>query len=305
MDPQRPRQVPAEIWGIVAEFLAWDDGIESLPALSRASREVYQGTLPVLYETVWLDNEAAFTRCMGSTNLSGFRYTKYVPIPFSWTLLISQRRFLFVNDLTLPLLRMHQRYQAVLNQTTPAPSFSDIFPRLIFLGHTKPDPSGHQFPATHPRAKCSPLHITLFKTLGIDTLLRISTPAMLGQDVATSFFGGYFYPGPYYDRPEIISIRDIVGLTVEPGAELWPSREVKMEQVQPTRESPTFELEVADGLGEETLAVVMGYLKAYAESKEVIMRGRWVMVNVSFGVEELKKLTELVSRGASFRSHSW
>lgn len=78
-------EIPAELWGIIAEFLAWDDGIHTLPSLNRANREIHEGTLPVLYETVWLEDEAAFTRCIGEKNLPGFKYTKYVPRPTTKT----------------------------------------------------------------------------------------------------------------------------------------------------------------------------------------------------------------------------
>lgn len=68
-----------------------------------------------------------------------------------------------------------------------------------------------------------------------------------------------------------------------------------MAQVKPTKESPRFVLNVADGVGEDSLRVVLAYLKAFAGAKEVIMRGGWVKVQVDCGKEVLEKFTELVS----------
>lgn len=81
---QKVPDIPAELWGLIAEFLAWNDGIHTLPALNRASRDIHQGTLPVLYEAVWLDDEAAFTRSIGNKNPPGFKYTKYA-LPYTTT----------------------------------------------------------------------------------------------------------------------------------------------------------------------------------------------------------------------------
>lgn len=92
-------------------------------------------------------------------------------------------------------------------------------------------------------------------------------------------------------------VRDIVGLTLETGAALRESGETKMGDVKPTRESPRFVLTVADGAREveDSLKVVLAYLKAFAGSKEVIMRGKWVRVRLDCGAEVLEKFTELVS----------
>lgn len=76
---QNVPQIPSELWGTIAEFLAFDDGIFSLPDLNVANREIHEGTLPVLYETVKLKKEDAFTRSIGNGTLDGFKYTKYVP----------------------------------------------------------------------------------------------------------------------------------------------------------------------------------------------------------------------------------
>lgn len=70
--------MPGEVWGIVAGFLAYDEGAFSLTNLNCTSREIHQGTLPVLYETVRLKSEKAFERAIGSVNLKGFKYTKCV-----------------------------------------------------------------------------------------------------------------------------------------------------------------------------------------------------------------------------------
>lgn len=51
--------LPAEIYGVIAEFLVSEKKFESCANLNAVSHAVYEGTLPVLWRTVDLSNDFA------------------------------------------------------------------------------------------------------------------------------------------------------------------------------------------------------------------------------------------------------
>jgi hypothetical protein len=295
---QHVPEVPTEIWGTIAEFLASDDGIFSLPQLNVASRETFEGTLPVLYETVKLRDEEAFTRSIGNVNLKGWKYTKYVHRTDPDHRLMPSCRYLFVNDVTLPLLRMHQRYQALLSGSTTSPpsDFTDIFPRLVIFAEAKPGPTRRALPHNHFLNKNAPQHLTLYHPDSLSTVMQLCTPVKLGTARGASFFGSYA-PDPNAKRNNDfgreVLLCDIVGIKLKPGAYLKASEPKDMSQCLPTTEGAEFTLQIedeADAPGvEETLKVVLDHLKAYAGAKKVIIRERWIkaVLHCAVGVAQV------------------
>jgi hypothetical protein len=301
---QHVPEVPTELWATIAEFLASDDGIFSLPQLNVANREIFEGTLSVLYETVKLKDEEAFTRSIGNVNLNGFKHTKYVNRMDPDHRLMPSRRYLFVNDVTLPLLRMHQRYQALLSgSTSPPPSdFTDIFPRLVIFAEAKPGPTRRALAHNHFLNRYPPQHLTLHHPVSLSTVMQLCTPVTLGNARAASFFGSYV-PDPnakrYNDFGREVLLCDIVGITLKPGAYLKATEPKDMSKCLPTTEGAEFTLQIedeADAPGvEETLKVVLDHLKAYAGAKKVIIRERWIKVVLHCAPSVLLKWIDLVS----------
>lgn len=62
----------------MGEFLAGEREFSTLSRLNRASRALREETLPVLYETVKIETEEAFTECLQYVNPNGFKYTRCV-----------------------------------------------------------------------------------------------------------------------------------------------------------------------------------------------------------------------------------
>lgn len=62
----------------MGEFLAGEREFPTLSRLNRASRALHEETLPVLYETVRIETEEAFTGCVQFANPTGFKYLKCV-----------------------------------------------------------------------------------------------------------------------------------------------------------------------------------------------------------------------------------
>lgn len=94
---------------------------------------------------------------------------------------------------------------------------------------------------------------------------------------------------------------DIVGLTLRSGAYLQPlAKPMDMAKCLPTTEATEFTLIIeheGDAYGvAETLKVVLEYLKAYAGSKKVIIRERWIKVVLHCAPSVLHKWIELVRR---------
>jgi hypothetical protein len=47
--------LPSEVWGVVAEVLAGDCALRTLANVNVINHDIHEETLPVLYETVFLD----------------------------------------------------------------------------------------------------------------------------------------------------------------------------------------------------------------------------------------------------------
>ncbi|KAJ9118532.1 hypothetical protein QFC22_003751 [Naganishia vaughanmartiniae] len=74
--------LPAEVCGIISEFLAWDQAFGTLASLNLASHDILDETLPVLYETVTFENVDIFSDMFHpvadvSTFPKRFHYTKF------------------------------------------------------------------------------------------------------------------------------------------------------------------------------------------------------------------------------------
>lgn len=74
--------IPTEVLIIVAEFLAGDRAFGTLAALHMADREMQMEILPVLYETLFMDNKNHLLPFLEDERTlvanQGFKYTKSV-----------------------------------------------------------------------------------------------------------------------------------------------------------------------------------------------------------------------------------
>lgn len=70
----------------MGELLAGERDFETLSRLNRTSRAIHEETLPVLYETVRIESEEAFTKSLQFANPKWFKYTKCVQPGVSYIL---------------------------------------------------------------------------------------------------------------------------------------------------------------------------------------------------------------------------
>ncbi|KAJ9112699.1 hypothetical protein QFC22_006201 [Naganishia vaughanmartiniae] len=293
-DGAREQISPTDLFVAVAEILAGSRDLSSLASLNSVSRPVHEGTLPVLYETLIFADAQAFERSMISSNPKGWKYVK----------------FLFVTSVTLPLLRLHLRYQADDNPACSEDEFATAFPRLVLLGFT--DVTSPPRPANHDH----PLHVTLYKPIHLAALLRAcihygGEGSRFGKQSGISFLGTYYLrqtgPGTPV-RVRLCSFRDIVRLDIRPGGCIlrekgWQAQ--GMEGWHATylgasfKYGVNFELEVAEGVEEtrmqETTRTILDHLSIYASSKQVTAQNKSVTLKVKCDSQRTKKFIKLVS----------
>lgn len=134
-----------------------------------------------MYESVKFDTERSFARSVGLVKPRGWRYTKYV-LGWAYGTVLTPRRFLFVTDITLPLVHMHLRYQSQLTST----DLLTLFPRLVLLGVSQL--VHHEKIINHD----APLHLTLYRPLTLPALLRASLRKGSSSSGGITFFGTYY-----------------------------------------------------------------------------------------------------------------
>jgi hypothetical protein len=98
--------LPYEIFSIIAEFLAGAHAFGTLANLNVANHMMRMETMPILYETVLLDNieKLEYYKDWTFTLPLGFKYTKYV-----WSLINGKRPLTILVRRQIPLLRRDGR----------------------------------------------------------------------------------------------------------------------------------------------------------------------------------------------------
>jgi hypothetical protein len=127
--------------------------------------------------------------------------------------LTPSHRFLFVNDLTLPLIRMLQRYHT---QHLPslAGDLKTLFPRLAVVV-TEEFCKGDGYPQP---TNSHPVYVTLYRTLPLETLMHACNPyTSWGSDITVNFFGTYQSNRAKVAEEDTSNrFRYIVGLIIKP-----------------------------------------------------------------------------------------
>lgn len=293
---------------VVAEILAGDRDLRTLSNLNTVSRHINEATLPVLYEKVIISTEKAFERCVRFTNPRGWKYVKYVchQLRLSVHLHYGLCRYLFVSEITLPLLRLHLRFQSQ-NRLLVTDEPSDFFPRLALLGLMDV-----KTPFTADREHT--LHLTLYKPMRLTSLLEACLPFASdrrGHGISSSFFGTYYFREDGLNRP-VPSVthdfRDIMRLEVRRDAYL--TREegcatTEMEGWHSMSYGTHFELDIggeADEFGvEDTLRSVIAHLALHTSSQAIIATGKMVSFGLKCSQSVFEKFIEQVSSKARFR----
>lgn len=167
------------------------------------------------------------------------------------------------------------------------------------FAEAKADPTRRALPPYHYLNRYPPQHITLYHPVSLSAIMQICKPIKPGEIRAASFFGSYL-PNvkPTKQKSLDVMLCDIVGLTLKPGAYLKASETMDMSKCLPTTEGTQFTLRIedeADAPGvEETLKVVLDHLKAYAGSKKVIIREKWIKLVLHCAPSVLLKWIDLV-----------
>ncbi|KAJ9095262.1 hypothetical protein QFC21_005628 [Naganishia friedmannii] len=290
-DSSNDERLPTDVLVVVAEALASERDLNTLAKLNIAGRHVHEGTMPVLYETIVFADERAFERLVKSTNPKDWKYTKYILLPSS--------RFLFVTNTTLALLILHLRAQTLEENS---PSADDLlltaFPRLTLLGST--DSISPAPPLNHDH----PLHLTLYKPFKLSEILRACTPYRSDEkEPGTTFFGATYLgtntaEGSTPNRPDAGYFCDIVGLDLRPGAFITRKDEVAagMEGWDARFSGRDFRLDVAEDVDapgvEETLRIVLDHL-ALRASKKMTGQNKEIRLKVKCAPRVLEKIIEL------------
>ncbi|KAJ9116304.1 hypothetical protein QFC22_004744 [Naganishia vaughanmartiniae] len=280
-DTGKGQRLPIDMIVIVAEFIAGSRDLMTLASLNVASRDIHEGSLPVLYETLVFADEKAFERSVSFTNAKGWKYVK----------------FLFVTEITLPILRIHLRYQSE-RRAMPTDDLSASFPRLILLGLT--DLTTSPVPRNHDR----PLHLTLYKPIRFASLLLACLPYGLDEaGCGITFFGtSYFRRNTTKDsiRSPCHRFRDIVQLDVRPGA--YIAREngwtlAGMDGWHVVFCGEAFRLSILgdiDEVGvEDTLRTVVKHLALHASSERFIASGKEVKFEIKCSQSVFERFIEL------------
>lgn len=161
---------------------------------------------------------------------------------------------------------MHLRQQTY-HLPEPSTDLRKLFPRLAILGLAL-------ITAEVPVRKLSttdyPLHLTLYRPLSLPAAMRASIPYRIGGSTAgVSFFGTYYLRQPEDGgkkrRHKPNAFRDIVGLTLMPGAYLLPCKgQIVMEGWHATWAGFDYTLEIEDEASAEgvldTLRLVLDHL---------------------------------------------
>jgi hypothetical protein len=295
--------LPPEVWAVVAEHLRGDGSISTLASLNRTSWDIHDSTLPVLYETVELETEEDFERSVGFGVPRGWLYTRYVPAGGHHagqtlsSVFCPLHSFLFVNDATATLLRMHQRYQLHLSGRSldETRDLRSLFPQLVLLLHSTSSAAA----ATPSEA---PLHITLYRSIHLPTLLslcRSGTRSYIGH---VSLFGSYYVQNQKDLQPvNPFDVVGIIGLTVKKGARIERPPDARdMSRWRPCDSSVTrFLLEMEEDVNmkqaTDVVALAMDHLELVHGSKQVFTHPLCLELDMRCNPSTLEQFIDLVS----------
>jgi hypothetical protein len=68
--------LPYEIYTVIGEWLTADNALRTLAHLNQASKAVREETLPVLCETMRLEDDETFLKSTLGKDCKGFKYVK-------------------------------------------------------------------------------------------------------------------------------------------------------------------------------------------------------------------------------------
>lgn len=203
-------------------------------------------------------------------------------------------RFLFVNDLTLPLIRMLQRYRS---QHLPslAGDLKTLFPRLAVVV-TEEFCKGDGY---HQPTNSHPVYVTLYRTLPFATLMHACNPYTgWGSDITVNFFGTYQSNRAKVAEEDTSNrFRYIDGLIIKPGARITGGGGiVGSSEWKGTWVGTSFTLHFEDGVSledaEETMGMVLDHLALYVEG---ISKGKDVSLYLRCTAAVLERFIEIVS----------
>jgi hypothetical protein len=158
---------------------------------------------------------------------------------------------------------MYLRYQTY-HLPEPSTDLKHLFPRLAMLGLSRLQPHVPERTLTDDEY---PVYVTLYRPLSIPAIMRATlSHDSIGSPRGISFFGTYYYqpaPGGNRIRPSVF--RDIVGLTLMPGAYLRRLQgHVGMTGWHPTWAGFDYKLEIDDEVFtpgvEESVRLVLDHL---------------------------------------------
>lgn len=257
----------------MGEFLAGEREFSSLARLNRTCHALHEETLPVLYETVRMETEEAFTECLQFANPSGFKHVRCVNLRGMVDLWLKFYffRYLFLSNTTLPLLRLHQRYlRKFAGHAADGSDLKAIFPKLVFVGISEGK-------SDRQNRRRSPLEITLYKSISVADILQICAP---GPAIGVAFFGAHLLTPATRQitrkrQPALYS--NITSLSLKPGARLLRDDDDRVNILSSKRTimgDASFSLTLA----EDTLAddasyivkTVLEHLRSFVQAQEKI-----------------------------------
>lgn len=212
---------------------------------------------------------------------------------------------MFVDEAVYPLLRLHQRYSRELIDPSSSEPLDLLwsFPRLVIFGLGKRIEKA-EYRVYQSREK--PLHITLYRPISLPDLIHVCLPVHGGgyENIRTlSFFGCFYHrlkKGQALPQIDFDIVRDIVGLTIKPGAYITrPAYTRDMRMWRPTKDGPDFELEIqgeGDEPGlEETVKMALAHLKVFMEWKKEAAYGRGTRINLMCTSSYLERFCDMAS----------
>lgn len=211
---------------------------------------------------------------------------------------LGRYRFLFMNDETSLLLRMHQRYQLHLSgrPSSEARDLKSLFPQLVLFLHNMS--STAKLTLHEP-----PLHITIYRSVSLPTLLRVCPYRRSSYINHVSIFGSYYLPMQEEQQPlNPFEVVDIVGMTLKRGAYIKRPAEVQdMSRWRPCCSAGTrFLLEMDDDLdlleAADMVKLAMHHLRVVSRSKHVLADTLCLELDLRCNSSSLEDFIHIVSQ---------
>lgn len=214
------------------------------------------------------------------------------------------RRYLFVTEITLPLVRLLHRYHTkdLLSTNT---DHEHSFPKLALVVT--------QQSCTEDRLtsradwKCNPSHVTRYRSLSLPTLMNFCKPfERYSSSMGIGFFGSHHLePGEVASGARPSKSRDIVDLTIKAGAGIKEYKgPMELEGWRPTWVGTSFKLDIgneefrADVDG--NLDCVLDHLALYVWAMSQRAAGRLAHLTLKCSAVVLDRFIELVSQCGSW-----